>query len=686
MTKQETSAPPVAPREEHESVVHGDVRSDPYFWMRNKEDPRVLEYLGAENTYTEAVMAPTEGLQQQLYDEILARIQETDTSAPTRRPPYLYYSRTEEGKQYAIICRRRDDADAPEEILFDENAMAEGHDYFEIGVLAVSEDHTLAAYSEDFTGAESYTMRVRDLASGENLPDVLEGTYYSFAWANDGRSFYYTTHDEAMRSDKIWLHRLGTPQSDDVLVFEDPDERFFVRVGKSLSKRFIYMSSGSMTTTEVWVADAASGTTELRVIEPRRQEIEYDVDDQGERFLIVVNDTGRNNRLVQAPLDSPGRDSWEELIPHRDDVKLEHLDTFAGHIVRFERHGGLPRFIVTNVESGDEHEIAQPDPVFGLFGAGNAVYDTTTFRFAYTSLSTPMSVIDYDMDTQDRTLVKEQPVLGDFDRTNYVTERVWAEADDGTKVPISLVYRKGVALDGSAPAWLRAYGSYGSSSDPYFSSVRLPLLDRGFVYAIAHIRGGGELGKPWHDAGRMMNKRNTFTDFVACAEHLVRSRYTSPERLVIEGGSAGGLLMGAVTNMRPDLFGAVIAQVPFVDCVNTILDPSLPLTVTEYEEWGNPSESEEVYRYMLSYSPYDNVDSKSYPHMLVLGGMNDPRVSYWEPAKWVAKLRASKTGDKRLLLKTRLDGHMGPSGRYDAFRENAFVYAFAFDVLGLAGV
>jgi oligopeptidase B len=685
MTKQEVAAPPVAPRDDHESVVHGDVRHDPYFWLRDRNDPRVMDYLGAENVYTEAVMAPTEALQQQLYDEILSRIQETDTSAPTPRPPYLYYSRTEEGKQYGITCRRLDEPDAPEEILFDQNAMAEGHDYFEMGTMSVSEDHTLAAYSEDFTGAESYTMRVKDLATGENLPDVLEGTYYSFAWANDGRSFYYTTHDESMRPHKIWLHRLGTAQSDDILVFEEPDERFFVSVAKSRSKRFVFVASGSMTTTEIWFTDAASGSTEFRVIDPRRQDVEYDVEHQGGRFLIIVNDTGRNCRLVDVPVGDPGHDAWRELIPHRDDVKLEFVEGFAGHLVRFEREGGLPRFIVTDLGSGTEHEIDQPEPVYGLFGAGNAVYETSVFRFGYTSLSTPMSVLDYDMDTRERALVKEQPVLGDFDRTNYVTERVWAVAPDGTDVPISLVRRKDVPLDGSAPLWLRAYGSYGSSSDPYFSSVRLPLLDRGFVYAIAHIRGGGELGKPWHDAGRLMHKRNTFTDFIACAEHLVAQGYTSPDQLVIEGGSAGGLLMGAVTNMRPDLFGAVVAQVPFVDCVNTILDPSLPLTVTEYEEWGNPSESEDVYRYMLSYSPYDNVGAKTYPNLLVLGGMNDPRVSYWEPAKWVAKLRANKTDDKRLLLKTRLDGHMGPSGRYDAFRENAFVYAFALDVLGLSG-
>jgi oligopeptidase B len=686
MTEHGTLAPPVAPRETHEVVAHGDQRTDPYFWLRQKDDPRVLDYLRAENAYTDAVMAPTGALQQALYDEMLSRIQETDVSAPVRRPPFVYFSRTQEGKQYAIACRRRDVADAPEEVILDENVLAEGHDYFAVGVLSVSEDHNLLAYSEDFTGAESYTLRIKDLSSGDLLPDTLEGTYYSFAWVNDGRAFYYTVHDEAMRPHRVYLHRLGTPQADDVLVFEETDERFFLNVGKARSKRFVMITSASQTTSEAWFTGAATGSTEFNCVEPRLQDVEYYVEHQAERFLITTNDTGRNFRLVEAPVDRPGRESWQELIAHRDDVKLEDVEAFAEHVVRFERTGGLPRLVVSNVLTGDEHVIEQPEPVYGLFLGANPVYESRTLRFVYTSLSTPMSQFDYDMDGRERILVKRQPVLGDFDPDDYQTERVWAHAPDGVRVPVSLVYRKGTALDGSAPCWLYAYGSYGASMDPYFSSTRLTLLDRGFVFAMAHIRGGGELGKPWHDAGRLMEKRNTFTDFIACAEHLIAGGYTSVDRLVIEGGSAGGLLMGAVTNMRPDLFAVVVADVPFVDAVNTILDASLPLTVTEYEEWGNPTESEDVYRYMLSYSPYDNVEPKGYPHLLVIGGLNDPRVHYWEPAKWVAKLRGVKTDGNRLLLKTYLDtGHGGPSGRYDALRERAFVHAFALDVLGLTG-
>jgi oligopeptidase B len=684
MTRQEIAAPPQAPREAHEAVVHGEVRADDYFWLRDRSDPRVVEYLDAENLYTETVMGPTKALQQDLYDEFLSRIQQTDVSAPTRRGPYRYYTRTEEGKQYPIYCRRSDEPGSEEEILLDENVLAEGHEYFALGTFAPSEDHSLAAYSEDTTGAESYTLRVKDLRTGEHLADTLEGTYYSFAWANDGASFYYTTHDEAMRPHRIWLHRLGTVQSQDVLVHEEPDERFFLHVGKSRSKRFILVSSSSLTTSETWFADASEGATELRVVEERRPDVEYYVEHQGDRFLITANDTGRNFRLVEAPVDRPGAEDWTELLPHREDTKLEDVEAFADHVVRFERVGGLPRFVVTRTSTGDEHEIEQPEPVYGLFLGGNATYETSVFRFAYTSLSTPVSHFDYDMNTRERTLVKQQPVLGEFDPDNYVTDRVWATAPDGTKVPISLVHRKGLSTDSSAPCWLYAYGSYGASMDPYFDSTRLALLNRGFVFAMAHIRGGGELGKPWHDGGRLMQKHNTFTDFIACAEHLIAQGYASPERLVIEGGSAGGLLMGAVTNMRPELFATVIAHVPFVDCVNTILDASLPLTVTEYEEWGNPTESEEVFRYMLSYSPYDNVEAKAYPNMLVIGGLNDPRVAYWEPAKWVAKLRSTKTDDRRLLLKTRMEtGHGGPSGRYDALREGAFVYAFVFDLLGI---
>ena len=684
MTTEQTLSPPIAPTDRYETLVHGHTRVDDYFWMRQKDDPRVREYLNAENAYTDAVMAPTEELQHALYDEMLCRIQETDASAPTRRPPYLYYTRTEEGKQYGIACRRLDETDAIEEVLLDENVLAEGHDYFALGVFSVTDDHRMAAYSVDVTGAESYTMHVKNLATGELLEDTLVGTYYSLAWTNDGSAFYYTTHDDAMRPHRVWLHRLGTPQTEDVTVAEEDDERFFIRVTKTRSKRFILVSSESMTTTEVSYADASSASTTFSVIEPRRQDVEYYVEHQDERFLIMTNDTGRNFRLVEAPVGAPDRTRWVELVPHRAAVKLEDVEAFAGHVVREEREDGLPRFAVSDVATGAEHVIEQPEAAFGLYVGANAVYETPVFRFNYTSLTTPTSAVDYDMSTRDRVVVKQEPVLGGFRSSDYVAERIWAAASDGTRVAISLVHRAGTVLDGSNPCALYGYGSYGATMDPNFRSARLSLLDRGFVFAIAHIRGGGELGKPWHDDGRLLKKRNTFTDFIACAEHLVAEGYTSPDRLVIEGGSAGGLLMGAVTNMRPDLFAAVVAHVPFVDAVNTILDPTLPLTVTEYEEWGDPGSSEEVYRYMSSYAPYDNVEAKDYPHILVLSGLNDPRVSYWEPTKWVAKLRAMKTDDRRLLLRTRMDsGHGGPSGRYDAIRETAFVYAFVLDVLGL---
>jgi oligopeptidase B len=669
--------PPVAPREETTITRHGDSRPDPYAWLRNREDPRVLDYIRAENEYTEELLAHTKELQQQLYDDLLSRIQETDTSAGTPWGPYRYYHRTEEGKQYAINCRSKDGA---EEVILDENVRAEGHDYYSVGPYAISDDHHLLAYGEDTTGGESYTLRVKDLTSGEHLPDELRGVYYGLAWNGGGTAFYYTVHDDAMRPHRVYLHKLGTEQTDDTLVFEEPDERFFVDVEKSHSKRFIFIGLSSATTSEAWFAPASGG--DFRVIEPRRQDIEYYAEDQGERFLIWSNDTGRNFRLVTAPVDGPSAQNWIEVVPHRDDVKIESVLPFADHIVRRERENGLARIYVTKVSTGEEREIEMPEPVYGAWIGSNAEYDTSRLRFTYSSLTTPMSSFDYDMDTEQRTLVKEEPVLGGFDKDDYTTERIWADAPDGVEVPVSLVYRNGTPRDGTAPCWLVGYGSYGISSDPVFRSTRLPLLDRGFVYAIAHIRGGGDLGKPWHDDGRMLKKRNTFTDFIACADHLVAQRYTSSDRLVIEGGSAGGLLMGTVANMRPDLFFAVIAHVPFVDALNTILDPSLPLTVIEHEEWGNPIESEEIYRYMKSYSPYDNVEAKAYPHILALSGMNDPRVSYWEPAKWVARLRAMKTDSNVLALKTHIEaGHGGPSGRYDALRETALVYAFALDLL-----
>jgi oligopeptidase B len=685
MDEHEVATPPIALREPRAATVHGHERIDDYFWLRNRDDPRVLDYLKAENAYTEAVMEHTRGLQEALYSELLSRIQETDTSAAVPKDQFRYYSRTEEGKQYRIYCRHLV-PEGPEEILLDENDLAEGHDYFQLGVFDVSEDHTLLAYSEDTTGGESYVLHVKDLRTGELLPDQLDGTYYSLAWCNDGRSFYYTVHDEAMRPHRLYLHRLGEDQDRDTLVCEEADERFYLSVGKTRSKEYVLVTLESMTTSEVHFARAATGTSDFRLVATRRQDLEYYLEHQGDCFLIWTNDKGRNFRLVEAPVDDPPPERWKEVVPHRTDVKLDGVLAFANHVVRYERETGLPRLVVSALPTGAEHVIEMPEPVYGLWPGPNASYESSLLRFIYTSLTTPTSHFDYDMQTRERTLVKEDPILGDFDSSNYVTQRVFAEAPDGARIPISIVHRKGVSPDQPKPCLLDAYGSYGASSDPYFRSTRLTLLDRGFVFAIAHVRGGGELGKPWHDDGRMLRKRNTFTDFIACAEHLIAEGYTSSDRLVIEGGSAGGLLMGAVTNLRPDLFFAVVAHVPFVDALNTILDPTLPLTILEHEEWGNPTESREVYEYMLSYSPYDNVEPQSYPHLLVIGGLNDPRVHYWEPAKWVAKLRALKTDDRRLLLKTHLDtGHGGPSGRYDALREDAFVYAFVLDLLGITG-
>lgn len=674
--------PPVASKEPTVVEHHGDRRIDEYAWLRDRDDPRVLEHLRAENAYTEAAMAHTEDLQEALYAEILGHIQETDVSAPVRWGDFLYYRRTEEGKDYPIHCRRRGSVDAPEEILLDENVLAEGHDHHEIGVFEVDEDHRLLAYSQDVTGGESYTLRVKDLETGTLLPDEIPGTSYTLAWANDGRSFLYTVHDEAMRPHRLCRHVLGTDPSTDEVVHEEGDDRFYVHVSKTRSRRFVFLEVHSAVTSEVWFADAAS-VDGFRVIRRRRQGVEYDVEHQGDRFLIRTNADAVNFRLAEVPADEPWREA-REVVRGREDVKLEGVDAFRDHVVRYERREGLRRIVVRRVSSGEEHAVEMPEAAYGVWPWGNPAYDTSTLGFAYTSLVTPMSWFTYDMDTRERTLVKRQPVPG-YDPSRYVTERIFATAPDGAEVPISLVRRADLELDGADPCWLYGYGSYGMSMDPTFSPTRISILDRGFVFAIGHVRGGGELGEAWRDAGRLRRKRTTFTDFVACAEELCSAGYTSPGRLVAHGGSAGGLLVGAVLNMRPELFAGAVAEVPFVDVLNTMLDPSLPLTAVEWEEWGDPLRSEEDHRYIASYSPYDNVDAKPYPRLLVTAGLNDPRVHYWEPAKWVARLRDRGLGTERVLLRTRLEsGHGGPSGRYDAIRErHAFIQAFVFDLFGI---
>ena len=681
MTELGMLSPPEAPRRPTVMSLHGDERVDDWYWLRDRDDPETTAYLEAENAYTEAMTAHTEGLQGLLYEEVRGRIQETDESAAVPHGGHWYFRRTVEGLQYPTHCRRTGAEDAPTQVLLDANVLAQGHDYFRLGALAVSPDHARLAYSTDVTGAERYRLRFRDLVSGHDLPDEIPNTYYGVAWSSDSQTVFYTRPDESMRPHQVWRHVLGTDPSGDVCVYEEPDERFFLSVHRTRSGAFIVLSVESMITSEVRVIDASNAEGAFRVVEPRRQGIEYSVDHHGGRFLIVTNDEAPNFRLMEAPVGSPGREHWRELVPNRDDVRLLGVDAFAGHLAVYERAEALRRVRVVDPETAEGEPLEQPESVYAAFPGENREFETSVLRFEYTSLVTPPSVVDYDVRSGVRELRKQEPVLG-YEPELYATERTWATAPDGERVPLSLVYRRD-RPERAGPALLVGYGSYEASSDPVFSSPRVSLLDRGFLVAIAHVRGGGELGRRWYEQGKLEQKRNTFTDFVACAEHLVAERWTSPDKLAARGGSAGGLLMGAAVNMRPDLFGAVVAEVPFVDVVTTILDESLPLTVIEWEEWGNPND-ERLYRTMKAYSPYDNVEAKEYPPMLVTAGLHDSRVAYWEPAKWVAKLRATKTDSNPLLLRTRMSaGHGGPSGRYERWREDAFVYAFLLDALGV---
>jgi oligopeptidase B len=676
--------PPQAPRRPTVLEKHGDRRVDPYYWMREKGDPEVIAHLKAENAYTDAVMAPTEALREQLYKEIVGRIQETDTSAPSFFKGYWNYTRTVEGLDYEIYCRRPDAMDAPEQVLLDGNELARGHDYFDLGFVEASPGQNLLAYAADYTGAELFELRFRDLSTGAELDDVLQDVYYGAAWASDNRTFFYVKADAAMRPYQVWRHRLGTPPSDDVLVLQEDDERFELSVEPTKSERYIIFSSSSQVTAECSFVDADAPEAKPVMIEPRRQGIEYSVDHQEDRFLILTNDGARNFRLMAAPVSDPGRKSWTDVVPERQGVRLNFVDVHKHHVVLGERSDGLQQLEVLDTNAGAMHVVEQPDAASTAFPGSSPVYDSEVMRFFYTSLTAPFSAVDYDMGTRQRTLVKEQPVRGGYDRDDYVTERLWATAPDGVKVPISLVRKRDVRLDGENPALLYGYGAYEASNDPMFDPVRLSMLERGFVYAIAHVRGGGEMGRAWYEDGKFLNKTNTFTDFVACATHLVDEGYTSPAKLAIRGRSAGGLLIGAVLNARPDLFSCAVAQVPFVDVVTTMLDETVPLTVTEYEEWGNPNDVE-YYQYMKSYSPYDNVRDAEYPAMLVTAGLNDPRVAYWEPAKWVAKLREARSMDGRpLLMQTEMSaGHSGPSGRYESWREEAFITAFVLSQLDL---
>ena len=682
MTDQATAPkPPVAQGRPKVLERHGDSRVDPYYWLRDKGNPEVTVHLEAENAYAEAVMAPTAELQETVYREIVGRVQLTDVSAPTFFKGYWHYTRTVEGLDYEVHCRRPGSMDSPEQVLLDANQMAEGHAYFELGFVEHSQDEKLLAYAVDVTGAELHELRFRDLTTGADLEDVIEGVYYGAAWAADNKTFFYVKPDATMRPFQVWRHTLGTTTDRDVLVLQEDDERFELGVELTKSERYIVFNSTSHVTSECRLLSSDEPDGQPAIVEPRRHDIEYSIDHQDDRILILTNDGARNFRLMAAPLSNPGRASWVEVVPEREGVRLNFTDVHINHVVLGQRSDGLQRLEVLDCLSGARHVIEQPDAAYTAFPGSSPNYHSAVMRFFYTSLTAPFSAIDYDMRTRQRTLVKEQPVRGGYDRTAYITERLWATAPDGVRVPISVVHRRDVAMTGSNPTLLYGYGAYEHSIDPVFDPARLSMLDRGFVFAIAHVRGGGEMGRGWYEDGKFLNKTNTFTDFIACAQHLIDQRYTSSNRLAIRGRSAGGLLIGAVLNARPDLFECAVAQVPFVDVLTTMLDETLPLTVNEYEEWGNPADPE-YYQYMQSYSPYDNIRTASYPAMLVTGGFNDPRVSYWEPAKWVAKLRAITRGERPILLKTQMGaGHSGPSGRYESWREEAFVTAFVLSRL-----
>lgn len=676
--------PPVAAERPKVLEAHGDRRVDPYYWLREKNDPEVIAYLEAENAYAEAVMAPTERLRETLYREIVGRVQETDTSAATFFKGWWIYTRTVEGLDYEIYCRRRGSMDAPEEVILDGNELAHGHDYFDLGYVERSPDENLVAYAADYDGSERHELCFRDLSTGEDLVDAVHGVYYGAAWAADNKTFFYVRPDATSRPFQVWRHELGTPAEQDVLVLQEDDERYELSVEQTKSERYILFSSTGQVTSDAWFLPSDSPHDAPRLVEPRRHGVEYSVDHQEGRFLILTNDGAPNFRLVAAPVDAPGRESWSDVVPERPDVRLNFTDVHIGHVVLGERVDGLQALEVLDTSSHELHRLAQPDAAYTAFPGSSPAYDSEVMRFFYTSLTAPFSAVDYDMRTRERTVVKEQPVRGGYDRADYVTERVWATAPDGVRVPVSLVHRRGLKLDGSNPALLAGYGAYEISSDPMFDPVRLSMLDRGVVFAIAHVRGGGEMGRRWYEDGKFLRKPNTFTDFIACAERLVELGYTSPARLAIRGRSAGGLLIGAVLNMRPDLFGCAVAQVPFVDALTTMLDDKLPLTVNEYEEWGNPAEPD-FYRRIKEYSPYDNVHPADYPALLVTAGLNDPRVSYWEPAKWVARLREMNRSGRPVLLKTEMaSGHSGPSGRYESWREEAYVTAFVLTELDAA--
>jgi oligopeptidase B len=680
-TNSDSMQPPMAKKVPKEMVTNGDKRVDDYFWFREKTNPEVIKYLEAENAYAAAVMKPTEAFQQKLYQEMLGHIKQTDVNVPYREGDYFYYSRTEEGKQYPVYARKRGSLQAPEEVTLDLNEMAKGLKFLGLGAYEVSDDGNLLAYTTDTTGYRQYTLYIKDLRTGQLSSEHIERVD-EVAWANDNKTLFYTTEDAVTkRQDKFFRHTLGSASSD--LVYDEKDELYDLNASRSRDRQFIFLNAESKTTSEARYIPANNPHAELKVVLPREADHKYFLDHRGNLFYIRTNQGAKNYRIMTAPVADPQKKNWKEFIPHNPSVKIDDMELFADYAVLPERENGLQQLRVIDFKNNNKaHRVEFPEPVYGVFLTANHEFNTPVVRFGYQSLVTPSSVFDYDMKNRQRTLLKQTEVPG-YDASRYTSERIYATASDGTRIPLSIVYKKGMQRDGKNPLLLYGYGSYGSSIAPNFNNARLSLLDRGVIYVIAHIRGGGELGESWREQGRMMFKKNTFTDFIASAEHLVKEKYTSSDRMVIQGGSAGGLLMGAVVNMRPDLFKAVVAQVPFVDVVNTMLDASLPLTTSEYLEWGNPNEKK-AYDYIKSYSPYDNIAPKAYPAMLVKVSLNDSQVPYWEGAKFAAKLRATKTDKNVLLLKTNMGaGHGGSSGRYDALHELAFDYAFMLMQMGI---
>ncbi len=674
--------PPIATKIPKELSMHGDIRVDNYYWLNDRENPEVIAYLNAENDYKDQMLAHTKDFQEKLFQEMKGRIKEEDQSVPYKENGYWYLTRYEQGQEYPIYSRKKGTLEAAEEIMLNVNELAKPYDYYNVTGLSVSPDNKIIAYGEDTLSRRIYTIRFKNLETGAMLPDHVPGVQGDIAWANDNKTIFYTLKDpQTLRGYKVMRHRLGTPVAKDVEIFTETDDTFYSFVYKTKSKKYIVIGSNQTLSNEYRVLEADKPDGQFRIIQPRERDLEYSIDHFGDKFYIRTNLNAKNFRLVETPETATTKDNWKEIIPNRSDVLLEDMDLFKDYLVLSERKNGI-RQIRIRPWNGPEHYIKFPEDAYVAYTSTNPEFDTEVLRLSYQSMTTPSSTFDYNMRTKEFQLLKQQDVLGGFDANNYQSERVYVSARDGAKVPVSIVYRKGIKKDGKAPLLLYGYGSYGNSMEPYFSSSRLSLLDRGFIYAIAHIRGGEEMGRQWYEDGKLLKKKNTFTDFIDCAEWLLQNKYTSQDRLFAMGGSAGGLLMGAIVNMRPDLWKGIIAAVPFVDVVTTMLDESIPLTTFEFDEWGNPK-NKEYYDYMKSYSPYDNVEAKDYPAMLITTGLHDSQVQYWEPAKWVAKLREMKTDKNPLLMHTNMEaGHGGASGRFRALKETAMQYAFLLDLAG----